>query len=183
MHADVIINASPLATKEMYRNKITNSKLLLGVRFAMVRKEFQAFSNKIKPIGQRKNILISFGGTDVLDLTIPVLNVLLKTFDADQVFDVVVKKGFSGKFPKNVMVHEDCNYMAMLMARSGLAISAAGSTLGELATLHVPTILTVVADNQVMHANWLKGQGNRYIIDARIKKTDKVATEISMMAF
>ncbi|MBL4601475.1 MAG: hypothetical protein JKY84_01890 [Emcibacteraceae bacterium] len=81
MHADVIINASPLATKEIYRNKITISKLLLGVRFAMVRKEFRALSNKIKSIGQRKDILISFGGTDVLDLTIPVLNVLLKTFD------------------------------------------------------------------------------------------------------
>ena len=60
MHADVIINASPLATKEIYRNKITISKLLLGVRFAMVRKEFRALSNKIKSIGQRKDILNQF---------------------------------------------------------------------------------------------------------------------------
>lgn len=165
--ADFILNMSPFATEEIYHDISGNSKLLLGPKYALIRKEFRKFVDKLTPLEVRKNILITFGGTDILNLTVPVVEALISVFGCDQIFDVVVPNGFDHHFPENVILHKNCNYMAKLMANAELAISAGGSTLGELAVMNVPTILVIVADNQEKHARWAKDELINYVIEGR----------------
>ena len=111
--------------------------------------------------------MVTFGGTDVLGLTMPVTKALIKVFGEEQVFDIVTSKKLDEADFDNVNIHENCNYMAKLMSRCTLAISAGGTTLGELSVMEVPTILVVVADNQEKHATWVKNNGINLVIDAR----------------
>lgn len=57
--------------------------------------------------------------------------------------------------------------MGVLMRQSGLAVSAAGGTVGELAALGVPAVIAVVADNQVAGAAACGADGWCEAIDAR----------------
>jgi UDP-2,4-diacetamido-2,4,6-trideoxy-beta-L-altropyranose hydrolase len=53
------------------------------------------------------------------------------------------------------------------MRRAGLAVSAAGTTATELAALGVPSLISVVADNQVEGARGAAAKGWCHVLDAR----------------
>ncbi|MFY9178941.1 MAG: glycosyltransferase, partial [Venatoribacter sp.] len=57
-------------------------------------------------------------------------------------------KQIASQMPVQTTVLIGVNNMAELMANSDLAISAAGSTVWELCTLGVPSLLLCTADNQ-----------------------------------
>lgn len=165
--ADIVINTSPFTNSQLYKSSAQGARLMLGPKYALLRKEFRELANSIKPLEKRKNIMVTFGGTDVLGLTMPVTKALIKVFGEEQVFDIVTSKKLDEADFDNVNIHENCNYMAKLMSRCALAISAGGTTLGELSVMEVPTILVVVADNQEKHATWVKNNGINLVIDAR----------------
>ena len=152
---------------EMLKNKKIG--LLLGEKYAALRMPFSnIFSQKIKK--NIRNILITFGGSDIRDLTYRVLDSLIRTYPKIRKH-VVIGKAYKNierlKRYKNdnvkIYFGPDEFHMKNIMEDVDIAISAAGQTLYELACVGVPTIAVSVVDNQLDEINgWKKADFIKY---------------------
>ncbi len=154
---------------------------LLGVRYLPMRKEF--WGNIKKTIRKKvKNILITFGGEDLRNLTPKILKALVDNFSKLTKI-VVVGKGFSEKTIREceyiadenskIIYYPDAQTMKNLMLEADIAISAGGQTLYELARVGVPTIAIIVADNQEMQVKvfFEKGFLHRFFYWDRLEES------------
>jgi len=132
----------------------TDQKYLLGTKHILLRKEFQGIPSRI--IKQKLgSVLITFGGQDTLNLTIPILELVNNNFPELKV-SVIIGSGFekqerftNHKNDSNSFYYSPCtSTIRDLMLESDLCISAAGQTLYELAACGTPTIAVAVVDNQ-----------------------------------
>lgn len=158
LHADFVINAAPQAVRLPYERLAPGARLLLGPSYAPFRREIrEAAAAPRLPLAGRRTLLLTFGGSDPLGLTGPVLEGLAAARLPDCRLVAVV----GGSNPRVAEVQAaaerigppaeivvDTPRMGELMAASGLAVSAGGGTQGELAVLGAPTLLVVSADNQ-----------------------------------
>ncbi|GKX65479.1 UDP-2,4-diacetamido-2,4,6-trideoxy-beta-L-altropyranose hydrolase [Inconstantimicrobium mannanitabidum] len=171
MDVDFIINQNMYAPNMDYFNNINSkTKLFLGTTFCMLRKEFRETYNKKEIRKKVKHILLTLGGMDKDFNTVKILN---QISECSQTIHVVIGKAFQESIKielkqiaekkHNIILHEDAN-MSQLMIECDIAIAACGSTLYELCAMRVPTIGIVVAENQELLADIMKGQG--VIIDA-----------------
>jgi len=177
LHADLVVNANPAAPHMGYERLAPGAVLLLGPAHVQLRRELRtAMAAPRPPLEERRHILMTFGGSDPLGLTIPVLKRLAPSLDAGLVLDVVAGgshpnlpcvRAAAARFPDRVRLHVDTDRMGLLMAGAGLAVSAGGGTLGELAALAVPTLLAVVADNQEPAAQAAEKDGWVRLTDGR----------------
>nr|WP_264194060.1 UDP-2,4-diacetamido-2,4,6-trideoxy-beta-L-altropyranose hydrolase [Marinomonas algarum] len=126
---------------------------LIGSQYALLRPEFLARSTQFNHASNQ--LLITLGGTDPLALTLPILQAL--NARGFLMTDIQVLLGSSAKNADAVKrfcqdhaiaLEQGLSDVTPLMGRAKMAISAAGSTLYELACLGVPTIFAQVADNQ-----------------------------------
>lgn len=177
LHADVVINASLDATSLPYGSIAPQARLLLGPRYAPLRREFRDALAAVRlPVEMRTSIFLSFGGSDPLGLTAPCVERLLPCL-ADGVRLTVVVGGMSPGVqtlramaacaPERVDLHVDSTSVAALMGKAGLAVAAAGTTTAELAAMGVPSVLVTVADNQSRAANAVEGTGWCQLVDGR----------------
>ena len=126
------------------------------------------------PIAERRSIFVSFGGSDPRRLTLPVVTALAAAIPDAPIIDVAV----GGAVPepallvlalsavdRRVRAHFNSASMATLMRQAGLAVSAGGSTVGELAAIGVPSIIVTVAANQVAGSHAAAGDGWCSVID------------------
>ena len=148
----VVINQNPHATPEMYAHLSGDPKLLLGLQYAMLRREVrEAAKLSVAPVA--KKVFVAMGGSDFLKLTEPIVRAL-KDLDIElcvavgptnsqrqQIEDVVQSVPRARMIPQVDYITE--------LASSSLAILAAGSSLWEAAALGIPTIGLIVADNQL----------------------------------
>lgn len=163
--SDIVINGNIYAPDMEYKSLYGNTKFLLGPRYLLVREEFR---NLPKRCAKEKveRILVTMGGSDLMGLTAKALRVL-QGIGSDIAVDVVMGAAFNDKDAveievsrmSNVNLLYDVDDMAELMLKADLAISAAGSTLYELAACGVPTIALVQADNQVAMAESMDKAG------------------------
>lgn len=147
------------------------TRCLLGPEYALLRPEFAkarpaALARRSARASQpAQKLLVSMGGTDDLNATGWVLDVL-SGMDLPEGFSVDVLLGSTA--PHKAIVEKACtdlhvsarlivgaNNVAELMANSDLAIGAAGSTSWERCTLGLPAIMVVLADNQLSVAGVL----------------------------
>jgi len=128
---------------------------LLGAQYAPLRREFWDVPAK----SIRNNLetaMITFGGTDVCNLTPKILKLLV---DAHPQLNkkVVIGKGFVNiseiesikDCNTELIYYPDATGVRKVMLESDIAISAGGQTLYELARIGVPTIGICVAANQL----------------------------------
>jgi len=158
LHADLVVNPAPRAVDRPYDRIAPGARLLLGPAFAPLRREFREALRLPSPsLVERRSVLVSFGGSDPLGLTSPTTEAALAVMPDDVSFLVLVGGGANdaertaaelSAMSSRVEVRVDARDVARLMTRAGLAISAAGGTVGELAAMAVPAVLVVVADNQ-----------------------------------
>lgn len=142
--------------------------LFVGAQYALLRSQFSKCT--ATHASSRDKLLISLGGTDPLGLTLPILKNLVDSGFLCQ--DLIVMLGKSAMQADEVKhfctvnhieCHQGVSEVAELMRQSKFAISAAGSTLFELAAMKVPSIFLQVADNQSqllkVHADlgWCRG--------------------------
>jgi UDP-2,4-diacetamido-2,4,6-trideoxy-beta-L-altropyranose hydrolase len=167
-HADMLLDAaSPNST---------NPQELFGPAYVLLRRELvEAATLAPLPMAERKSILVTFGGSDPAGLTLPTVAALAAVLpetplsgvvgsaaaDRDRLAAAVAEAG------ERIEVHVAPARMGNLMRRAGLAVSAAGGTVGELAALGVPLVLAIVADNQVTGAEACAEAGWCTPIDAR----------------
>ncbi|MFK7941521.1 MAG: UDP-2,4-diacetamido-2,4,6-trideoxy-beta-L-altropyranose hydrolase [Paracoccaceae bacterium] len=169
--AEVLLNQNRGASEDDYTDLIApGTQCLMGTDYALLRPEFAAARGAaLKGRANRglHNLLISLGGTDPVNATGWVLQVLS---DLDLTgIDVAVVMGGQAPFLEEVRsivatmpyatLVVDSRDMAGLMARADLAIGAAGSTSWERCCLGLPALMVVLADNQAGIAQALDGAG------------------------
>ena len=164
---DILINGNLYAEKLDYiEQRKLGTKLLLGPKYLLLRKKFHDCSpHKIRD--DVKDILVTFGGSDIVGLTEKVLSILVNvSLDKVRIHTVLgygseraIEKEFKGN--SNIYFYRNLNAIEMrgLMEKADLAISAGGSSLYELANCGVPSIAIPVADNQVMLAEEMERHG------------------------
>ena len=77
-HADWVLNQNISACEELYAKRSPATKLLLGPKFAMLRKEFLAYKSwqrETAPVA--KKILVTLGGSDPDNVTLKVIQALI----------------------------------------------------------------------------------------------------------
>ena len=156
--ADVVLNQNLHAKESMYSEREPQTRLLLGTRYALLRKEFWPYRgwNREIPKVARK-VLVTMGGGDPDNVTTKVVKALDRV-EVEGLEAVVVVGGSNPHLGEiktaatescwRVTVKRDATNMPELMAWADVAISAAGSTVWELAFMALPAVLLLLADNQ-----------------------------------
>lgn len=156
--------ASDIPYSKIYAG--TNTRLLLGPKYAPLRSEFQ----NIKPHFREnvKKILITAGGVDTYNAAGQILCKVVKDdFFNGIEFHVVAGRlnghigeleTISNKYP-NVIIHKSVERMSELMCDCDIAVTAGGSTMYELCACGVPSICFSWADNQVIGVNAFSKSG------------------------
>lgn len=146
-----VVNQNPSADRSMYEDRFPESELYLGPDYALIRHEvWEVKKNGAVVPG---TALVSMGGSDPLDLTVPIVEALVG--DGWQVV-VVLGPAFrdraeiAEKTAGLVGVRTAApDQMTNEMARAEVCVLAAGSTLWEANVLGKPTVAIIVADNQL----------------------------------
>lgn len=150
----VVVDWTVLAEERFYPQRRPGVCYLLGSRYTALRKDF--WDAPVKPVaGEVENLLVTFGGSDVAEMTPRVLGLLARSYPGVQV-RAVVGPGFrNGDLlartvrPGQCLVHRpDAPRMRELMQQADLAVATGGQTLYELARMGVPTVAVMVVDNQ-----------------------------------
>ncbi|HLW85843.1 MAG TPA: UDP-2,4-diacetamido-2,4,6-trideoxy-beta-L-altropyranose hydrolase [Candidatus Sulfotelmatobacter sp.] len=160
--ADLVVNQNVCADENLYQNREPYTRLFLGARYSMLRREFgawRAWQREVPPVARK--LLVTMGGSDPENVTGVVLEALRAGQSAGKFGDLetTVVVGGSGTIFESlepqtagaggrIKIERDTSKMAQLMADSDVAISAAGSTCWELCLLALPSILLDVAANQ-----------------------------------
>jgi UDP-2,4-diacetamido-2,4,6-trideoxy-beta-L-altropyranose hydrolase len=157
-YADFILNQNIYAHEEIYPDRDSDSKLLLGTRYALLRREFLKWQNWGREIPDvARKVLVTLGGGDPDNATLKVIQALQQAqIDGleivvvvggsnphkDILADVAQRSSASIDLKSNVMD------MPALMAWADVAVSAGGSTSWELAFMGLPTLILYFAENQ-----------------------------------
>jgi UDP-2,4-diacetamido-2,4,6-trideoxy-beta-L-altropyranose hydrolase len=155
---DWLLNQNPHAAADRYPLRGEATRLLLGTRYALLRREFWRFRGTERKVRERAGrVLVTLGGGDAGGLTVSVIEAL-STAAGDRL-EVTIVAGPAGapEEPLRVsvarlgacarIVHSPPN-MADLMEWADLAVTAAGSTVWESALAGLPSVVLVIADNQ-----------------------------------
>jgi UDP-2,4-diacetamido-2,4,6-trideoxy-beta-L-altropyranose hydrolase len=167
--ADLVLNQNPHAHNEMYAKRAPHTRLLLGPRYALLRREFTAYRSWTRDVPFRgKRILLTIGGSDPKDLTprvlsplaelpLPELQIRAVVGGSAKNLDVVAK--MAAEFSGRIEVMSNVSNMAGLMAWADLSVAGAGTTCWEMCLLGLPAIVFVVAENQRSVAEHLANIG------------------------
>lgn len=154
--------------------------LLIGPQYSLLRPEFSLFRQQsiYKRIQNPvlKKIFISLGGVDINNTTCEVLSTLCSCpLPSDSEITIVmgphapwlseVRKQAS-TLPWKTTVLTGVNNIAELMANSDIAIGAAGVSAWERCALGLPSIVFILADNQVPGAMALHNSGSAIVLNS-----------------
>ncbi|MFZ3171709.1 MAG: UDP-2,4-diacetamido-2,4,6-trideoxy-beta-L-altropyranose hydrolase [Carboxydocellales bacterium] len=152
----LVINGNCYAPEMFYQSSTGDTIFLLGLSYLLLRNEFRNCPQRL--INQEvKNILVTVGGSDVLNLVPEVLSALAAWKKGLEI-NIVIGPGFNNhkqifqateELVGKVNFLEKVTNMCELMLNCDLAISAGGSTLYELAATGTPAVAILQADNQI----------------------------------
>ncbi|RLQ22218.1 UDP-2,4-diacetamido-2,4,6-trideoxy-beta-L-altropyranose hydrolase [Seongchinamella sediminis] len=166
---DLLLDQNLGRSAQEYESLIpSRASVLVGPKFALLRPEFamrrqESLSNRQS--GRLSRLLISMGGVDYKNVSGTLLEALESSSLAGG-FHITIVMGRSSPWldrlqslaarsSLQVDVLGDVGDMALLMANSDLAIGAAGTSAWERCCLGLPTLITVLADNQIAGAKAL----------------------------
>ena len=185
----IIMNGTVEAELIPYPKK-ENQVYLLGKDYIILREPFKYDFQTKKTADKISTVLITFGGTDPLNLTTTVLSKVSDCFgDAKKI--VILGASFSHIEEVKALADRqtelyhnvDAETMKRLMQSADLAISAAGQTINELAITGLPSIIFKVADNQEYNISGWKRLGfiDSYIDATQVWSSDYLVKQIEKM--
>jgi UDP-2,4-diacetamido-2,4,6-trideoxy-beta-L-altropyranose hydrolase len=139
----------------------------LGPQYALLRREFSELRDQAVVRSDLQRILIFFGGSDPENETSKALKGLL-SLDRDWAMDVVIGatnphreelQRLCLQHAERVNLHVQTSHMAELMVQADLAVGAAGSASWERCCLRLPSLVSILADNQMAVAFGLERAG------------------------
>lgn len=158
---DIVVNYSPLAEQSFYK-VAKDTRLLLGMGYLPLRSEF---TTSVEKHDAKPNIIVTMGGTDPAKLSLPIVSALLDSIPNHWQVEVLITDSHPQQLAlqklqqenRQLTVHINATDIAKLFMDASMAISAAGSTLWELAACQTPTVAISVAENQqVIHTTVYK---------------------------
>lgn len=187
LYADVIINSAPDAVTLNYQATAPGATYCLGTEFRVLRQEFYVQ----QPVSwqNRNSLTLVMGGSDVNNLTIPLLQQLDK-----QGFSDPVRVLTGSAYPHiEALQHTiavsslaiqhiaNCQTVAEVFSHSKLIVSAAGASQFEILACGTPAVLAVIADNQLGASHSAEQQGWCAVADCRDSHIKENA-DIQMLA-
>ena len=156
--ADLVLNQNIHAHEGLYPNREPYTRLLLGTRYVLLRREFLKWRGWKREIpGVARKVLVTMGGSDPDNVTLKVVQALQQV-DMDGLEATVVVGGSNPHYEELQSAVQDSRFpirlesnvtnMPELMAWADVAVSAGGSTSWELAFMGVPTLVVILASNQ-----------------------------------
>ncbi len=168
-YADIVLNQNLHAEHLSYSSE-SDTRLLLGSQYALLRREFRALKETKREIPQvAKRVLITLGGADPENHTLEVVQTL-RTISKPSDLEVIVVIGVNNpheealeraisESPISIDIVRNVQNMAEILMWADLAVSAAGSTVWELSYLGVPMLLLPWQKNQEQIAQSLVEAG------------------------
>jgi UDP-2,4-diacetamido-2,4,6-trideoxy-beta-L-altropyranose hydrolase len=185
-NCNLLLDQTLCRSKHEYKSLVgKNTGLLLGAQYSLLRPEFaewRRYSLHRAPRHNLRQLLLSMGGVDrdnVIGQTLTTLGTC--EFLTDIKITVVMGplspwlsqvESQASEMRHLTQVLSGVNNMAELMANSDLAIGAAGGTSWERCCLGLPSILIVLAQNQLTLARTLAGLGAARLIEEKEKIQD-----------
>ena len=156
--ADLVLNQNVHADESFYVSREHYTELLLGPRYALLRREFahwHDWKREIAPIGRK--VLVTMGGSDPDNVTARVIEALGMVGVDGLEAEVVIGGSnphsdslgrLAARCGDRVKLQRDVSNIPELMAWADVGVSAAGTTCWEMCLLGLPAILIDLAENQ-----------------------------------
>lgn len=161
--ADLVLNQNLHAEESLYGRREPATRLLMGPRYVLLRREFAPWVNweRTIPVVASK-ILVAFGGSDPPNASLGVIEAFSHLSSAggefgDLAATVVVGPSnphgeqlaaAAARAPFPVRILSNVADMARLIAEADVALGGGGSANWEHAFLGLPTLMIVLAANQ-----------------------------------
>ena len=154
----------------LYKGLIpSNCIKLIGPKFSMIRKKFRMLKKSVKPrTFPIKKILVSFGGSDPTNECKKALDALCSIENSK--FEIIVAAGiYNHKFEQlkklyekysNIKIYRHVDELSRLMVNSDLFIGAGGTTTWERFYMGLPSIVTIISDDQKESIEFLSDMGH-----------------------
>ncbi|WP_052128586.1 UDP-2,4-diacetamido-2,4,6-trideoxy-beta-L-altropyranose hydrolase [Neosynechococcus sphagnicola] len=193
---DLLLDQNLLANLNTRYNGLvpSDSQLLLGPNYLMLRPEFLAARQKRHFDREPTKIILTFGGVDRNNTTAWVLKALNQLVSHSSLEIMVVLGGgcphrlevqaLAAQSIHSVTIQQSVTQIAERMAWADLAISAGGFTCYELAYMGVPTMVITIAKHQEKVAQELHHRGMSVYLGAfeSLNQNDFIHTTQSLMA-
>lgn len=187
---DLLLDQNLGRTEQDYIDLLYSTpSTLIGPQYALLRPDFvglrpQSLARRMqKP--QLKQLLVTMGGVDQDNVTGQVLDALnLCLLPSDLRITVVMGphapwlvqvKAQAAQMPWHTEVRVGVTNMAQLMADSDLAIGAAGGTAWERCSLGLPSLVLVLAKNQLAGAVALQDAGAAVVLKSHLQMAEFTA--------
>jgi len=155
---DLLLDQNYSKNDNRYNGRVPENCIqLLGSEYAILRPQFQkARENLRKRDGRVNRILVFMGGVDSKNITSKVLRAMHMLDRSDIAIDVVVGtlnpyhdevEILTSKIP-NTICHQNVENMAELMSSADLCVGSGGTATWERCSVGLPTITTILAENQ-----------------------------------
>jgi UDP-2,4-diacetamido-2,4,6-trideoxy-beta-L-altropyranose hydrolase len=194
--SDIVLNQNLHASECLYRNREIDTRLLLGTKYALLRREFVSSDQPREPSTIGRKLLVSMGGSDPDNVTGRVMNAIEQVQVADM--EVVVVVGGSNPHLSSITeaaavsrhvcrVLSNVTNMREVISWADLTISAAGSACWEYCASGLPAVLLAVAENQIANAEALHAAGaarlvaggSRFVTGELVKAITRLANSAS----
>lgn len=192
--ADIVLNQNLSASESLYRNREPYTRLLLGPRYALLRREFR--DRRVRePQPQGNHVLVIMGGSDPENLTARVIEALALVKGDNVEATVVVggsnphlpdlrslgERSLTEHSPRKITVHSDVSNVPELMSKANVAVSAAGSTVWELCRMALPALLIDVAPNQTALAEAMDRGGYAIHVGNSAVRAQTIAEQLERL--
>lgn len=167
-YADVVVNQNLHARESFYARKEPYTRLLLGIRYVLLRREFlqrREWRREIPEVARK--VLVTLGGGDPDNVTLKVVQALQRVKVAGLEAMVVVGgsnphyeelQSSINDSPTSIRLQRNVTNMPELMAGADLAISSGGTTVWELAFMGIPALVGMIAPIEELLLDGLKEQ-------------------------
>lgn len=161
-YCDILLNHNIYAKEEYYKNLVPSfCELRCGKKYTLIRDEFS--KEKKKRRKRKKEIFVSIGGTDHLELNIKILKIVEKCHK-DCVVNIITTSANKNlnrlksycKDKKTINLCIDSKKIAQLMNRSLYAIVTPSVVVNEVMFMKLPFIAIKTAHNQHEMYKYLK---------------------------
>lgn len=186
--ADLALNQNINATEKLYPSREAHTRLLLGTRYVLLRREFWPWRGWRREIPEMaRKVLVTLGGGDPDNVTLKVILALAQVEVAGLEAVVVVGpanphlrelQGAVQDAPHLIRLESNVTNMPELMAWADVAITAGGSTCWETAFMGLPTLLLVLAENQRGIAEKLDEEGLTVTLGWHGAITSSIITQV-----
>lgn len=148
--ADAVVNA-------IYEGAPSHGNVYAGKNYVALRDEF--LTSRPKKFSENvERVLVTFGGTDPLDLSSRIY-AMASDYNANGIlveFDFILGSGYTGAVEgslpeRGISVTRDAIRVSDFMRKADLAFSSQGRTTFELAAMGVPTIVLAQNEREQLH--------------------------------